>query len=103
MRPGVGDHMRKVSVDAILEAAFKHPMKMVVSALGVPPDYMVERARANNVPSVHWQAQENRALSSRQRLLLEFSMQSPTNHSTMPFRCTMRYPKDYPLRSSPRT
>ena len=49
MRPGVGDNMRKVGADAILEAAFKHPVKMVVSALGVPPDYMVERARANNV------------------------------------------------------
>lgn len=49
MSDGVGDNMRKVGADAVLEAAFKHPVKMVVNALGVPPDFMIERARANNV------------------------------------------------------
>lgn len=49
MRNGVGDNMRKPGADAVLEAAFNHPVKMVVNALGVPPDYMIERARANDV------------------------------------------------------
>lgn len=49
MRGGVGDNMRKPGADAVLEAAFSHPVKMVVNALGVPPDFMIERARANDV------------------------------------------------------
>ena len=49
MRDGVGDNMRKPGADAVLEAAFEHPVKMVVNALGVPPDFMIERARANDV------------------------------------------------------
>ncbi|MCY4095839.1 MAG: nitronate monooxygenase family protein [Gammaproteobacteria bacterium] len=49
MRDGVGDNMRKTGADAVLEAAFSHPVKMVVNALGVPPDFMIERARANDV------------------------------------------------------
>ena len=50
MRDGVGDNMRKTSVDHVLETAFEHSnVKMVVNALGVPPDYMIERARANDV------------------------------------------------------
>ena len=49
MRDGVGDNMRKPGADAVLEAAFSHPVKMVVNALGVPPDFMIERARANDV------------------------------------------------------
>ena len=49
MQDGVGDNMRKDGADAVLEAAFEHPVKMVVNALGVPPDYMIERARANNI------------------------------------------------------
>lgn len=49
MRDGVGDNMRKEGADSVLEAAFNHPVKMVVNALGVPPDFMIERARANDV------------------------------------------------------
>ena len=49
MRSGVGNNMRKVGADAVLEAAFSHPIKMVVNALGPPPDFMFERARANDV------------------------------------------------------
>ena len=49
MRDGVGDNMRKEGADSVLEAAFSHPVKMVVNALGVPPDFMIERARANGV------------------------------------------------------
>ena len=50
MRGGVGDNMRKAGADSVIEAAFEHKnVKMVVNALGVPPDFMIERARANNV------------------------------------------------------
>ncbi|MYD42724.1 MAG: nitronate monooxygenase [Gammaproteobacteria bacterium] len=49
MTDGVGDNMRKDGADAVLEAAFKHPVKMVVNALGVPPDFMIARARENGV------------------------------------------------------
>ena len=49
MRGGIGDNMRKTGADAILEAAFAHPVKMVVNALGVPPDFMVKRAREAGV------------------------------------------------------
>ncbi len=49
IRGGVGDNMRKAGADQVLEAAFSHPVKMVVNALGVPPDFMMERARANDV------------------------------------------------------
>lgn len=49
MRDGVGDNMRKDGADSVLEAAFSHPVKMVVNALGVPPDFMIERARANDI------------------------------------------------------
>lgn len=49
MHDGVGDNMRKDGADSVLEAAFEHPVKMVVNALGVPPDFMIERARQNDV------------------------------------------------------
>ena len=41
--------MRQEGADAVLEAAFRHPVKMVVNALGVPPDFMINRARENDV------------------------------------------------------
>ena len=49
IQDGVGDNMRQAGADAVLEAAFEHPVKMVVNALGVPPSFMIERARANGV------------------------------------------------------
>ncbi len=49
MQDSIGDNMRKIGADAVLEAAFEHPVKMVVNALGVPPDFMIERAKANGV------------------------------------------------------
>ena len=47
VREGIGDNMREVGASKILDAAFAHPVKMVVNALGVPPDFMFERARAH--------------------------------------------------------
>ena len=46
---GVGDNMREVGAGKILDAAFSHPVKLVVNALGVPPDFMFERARAKGI------------------------------------------------------
>ncbi len=36
--------------EQLLEVAFRHPIKLIASALGTPPAYMIERARAAGVP-----------------------------------------------------
>lgn len=48
-REGVGDSMREVGASKILDVAFSHPVGMVVNALGVPPPFMFEKARAAGV------------------------------------------------------
>ena len=35
---------------ALLEVAFKHPIKLIANALGVPPKYMIDTAREHGVP-----------------------------------------------------
>jgi NAD(P)H-dependent flavin oxidoreductase YrpB (nitropropane dioxygenase family) len=49
MTGGMGDNMRESGATKLLDVAFAHPIKLIVNALGVPPDYMIERARQNNV------------------------------------------------------
>ena len=49
VQEGVGDNMREVGAGRILDAAFAHPVKLVVNALGVPPDFMFDRARAKGI------------------------------------------------------
>lgn len=49
VREGLGDNMREVGASKILDAAFAHPVKMVVNALGVPPAFMFDRARAHGI------------------------------------------------------
>jgi NAD(P)H-dependent flavin oxidoreductase YrpB (nitropropane dioxygenase family) len=44
-----GDHLRLAGASKILDVAFAHPIKLIVNALGVPPDAMMERARAKKV------------------------------------------------------
>jgi len=34
----------------LLEVAFRHPIKLIANALGVPPPFMIDRAKAENVP-----------------------------------------------------
>ena len=46
---GFGSGMREQGASAILDVAFAHPIKLIVNALGVPPDYMIERAKAEGV------------------------------------------------------
>ncbi len=36
--------------ERLLDVAFRHPIKLIASALGTPPDYMIERARSASVP-----------------------------------------------------
>lgn len=36
--------------ERLLDVAFCHPIKLVANALGVPPPYMIERAKAEGVP-----------------------------------------------------
>ena len=45
-----GDNMREKGAAEVLDAAFAHPIKFIVNALGVPPPAMMERARAAGVP-----------------------------------------------------
>ncbi|MBK9587700.1 MAG: nitronate monooxygenase [Sphingomonadales bacterium] len=58
---GAGDHARARSDDApppfwpeeameLLEVAFKHPIKMIINALGVPPPAMIQMGRNHGVP-----------------------------------------------------
>ena len=47
IEPAWGDNMRAVGASRLLDVAFSHPIKLIVNALGVPPDYMFERARAH--------------------------------------------------------
>ena len=49
VQEGVGDNMREVGAGRILDAAFAHPVKLVVNALGVPPEFMFDRARAKGI------------------------------------------------------
>ena len=46
---GYGDNMRESGASAQLEVALNHPIKAVVNALGAPPSFMVEAARAKGV------------------------------------------------------
>ncbi len=45
-----GDHLREKGASVVLDAAFDHPVKFVVNALGVPPPFMLQRARSAGVP-----------------------------------------------------
>ena len=45
-----GDNLREKGAAQVLDAAFAHPIKFVVNALGVPPPTMMERARAAGIP-----------------------------------------------------
>jgi len=34
----------------LLDVALRHPIKLIANALGIPPDYMIERAKGEGVP-----------------------------------------------------
>ncbi len=46
----LGDNYREIGASPVLDVAFKHPgVRMVVNALGVPPEFMREKAREAGV------------------------------------------------------
>ena len=36
--------------EALLDVSFRHPIKLIANALGVPPAFMIDRAKHENVP-----------------------------------------------------
>lgn len=42
-----GNNMRVSGASDVMDVAFQHPIKLIVNALGVPPEAMISRARAN--------------------------------------------------------
>ncbi|WP_411341819.1 nitronate monooxygenase [Sphingopyxis sp. J-6] len=46
----LGDNMSDAGAAALLEVAFRHPIKLIANALGVPPPLMLELGKRHNVP-----------------------------------------------------
>ncbi|MDP6374437.1 MAG: nitronate monooxygenase family protein [Pseudomonadales bacterium] len=44
-----GDNMRAAGASMQLDTALRHPVKLVVNALGVPPPFMIEAARERSI------------------------------------------------------
>ncbi len=49
-RHSLGENMRDAGAAALLEVAFRHPIKLIANALGVPPPLMLELGKRHNVP-----------------------------------------------------
>ena len=47
---GFGESLREAGAARLLDVAFRHPIGLIVNALGVPPAAMFERARAKGIP-----------------------------------------------------
>lgn len=45
IRSGVGDNYREIGASMVIDAALEHPTKLIVNALGPPPDFMIAKAR----------------------------------------------------------
>ena len=50
MRSSLGDNMSDDGAARLLEVAFRHPIKLIANALGVPPPLMLELGKRHNVP-----------------------------------------------------
>lgn len=50
LRPAAATQYEEQNVKALLDVAFAHPIKLVASALGVPPPELVGRAKGSGVP-----------------------------------------------------
>ncbi len=46
---GGGGFLTKNKANNIIDVAFSHPIKLIVNALGVPPQYMLDMGKSNNV------------------------------------------------------
>lgn len=49
-RQALGDNMTDEGAAALLEVAFRHPIKLIANALGVPPPLMLELGKRHGVP-----------------------------------------------------
>jgi len=49
-RPSAFVSISEEAGEQLLDVAFRHPIKLIASALGTPPGYMIERARHAGVP-----------------------------------------------------
>ena len=49
-RNSLGDNMSDAGAAALLEVAFRHPIKLIANALGVPPPLMLELGKRHHVP-----------------------------------------------------
>lgn len=49
-RQSFGDNMREDGAARLLDVAFRHPIKLIANALGVPPPLMLEVGKRHNVP-----------------------------------------------------
>ena len=46
---GFGNNMKEEGAQKLLEVAFSHPIKLIANALGVPPKWMLDMGKENNV------------------------------------------------------
>ncbi len=46
----IGRNIRDEGAQSLLDVALRHPIRLIANALGTPPDYMLERSKAMNVP-----------------------------------------------------
>lgn len=46
----IGRNIRDIGAQALLDVAFSHPIRLIANALGTPPGYMLEQAKAAGVP-----------------------------------------------------
>jgi NAD(P)H-dependent flavin oxidoreductase YrpB (nitropropane dioxygenase family) len=49
-RQALGDNMTDEGAAALLEVAFRHPIKLIANALGVPPPLMLDLGKRHDVP-----------------------------------------------------
>src|SRR3546814_8721344 len=49
-RQSFGDNMHEDGAAKLLEVAFRHPIKLIANALGVPPPLMLELGKRHNFP-----------------------------------------------------
>jgi NAD(P)H-dependent flavin oxidoreductase YrpB (nitropropane dioxygenase family) len=49
-RSALGENMSDSGAAALLEVAFRHPIKLIANALGVPPPLMLELGKRHDVP-----------------------------------------------------
>ena len=49
-KSGFGKNLGEDGAQKLLDIAFSHPIKLIANALGVPPKWMLEMGKKNNVP-----------------------------------------------------